>query len=142
MRIQCVPGPSFSFPHEACASPYAGKRGTGDEATKDSNSLLSDCNLIITVEHNYSIKCRTDYFLFAIIVHLSFICRDIPMPLVTSGVEYGNLRERCLIRMKEFGSSCRDIRTREVGIQEIHKKIQPYEVCLSISRIILFIFLV
>ena len=50
------------------------------------------------------------------------------MPLVTSGVEYGNLRERALSRMKEFGTDCRDIRTREVGIQEIHKRIFPYEV--------------
>lgn len=54
--------------------------------------------------------------------------RDIPMPLVTSGVEYGNLRERALLRMKEFGTDCRDVRTREVGIQEIHKKIVPFEV--------------
>lgn len=50
------------------------------------------------------------------------------MPLVTSGVEYGNLRERALLRMKEFGTDCRDVRTREVGIQEIHKKIVPFEV--------------
>lgn len=43
--------------------------------------------------------------------------RDIPMPLVTSGVEYGNLREHALARMKQLGTSCRDVRTREVGIQ-------------------------
>merc|ERR1712154_448443 len=47
--------------------------------------------------------------------------RDIPMPLVSSGVEHGNLRELALARMK-------DVRTREVGIQEIHNKIKPYEV--------------
>ncbi|KAG7135049.1 Elongator complex protein 3 like [Verticillium longisporum] len=39
--------------------------------------------------------------------------RDIPMPLVTSGVENGNLRELALARMKDFGTSCRDVRTRE-----------------------------
>lgn len=50
------------------------------------------------------------------------------MPLVTSGVEHGNLRELALARMKDFGTQCRDVRTREVGIQEIHNKVRPYEV--------------
>ncbi|XP_055338450.1 elongator complex protein 3-like [Paramacrobiotus metropolitanus] len=54
--------------------------------------------------------------------------RDIPMPLVTSGVEHGNLRELALARMKDFGTKCRDVRTREVGIQEIHHKVRPYQV--------------
>ena len=35
--------------------------------------------------------------------HLS-PCRDIPMPLVSSGVEHGNLRELALARMKELGT--------------------------------------
>lgn len=30
--------------------------------------------------------------------------------------------------MKDLGTDCRDVRTREVGIQEIHHKVQPYEV--------------
>lgn len=54
--------------------------------------------------------------------------RDIPMPLVTSGVENGNLRELALARMKDFGTTCRDVRTREVGIQEVHHKVQPDQV--------------
>ncbi|KAI8593596.1 hypothetical protein BDZ88DRAFT_492867 [Geranomyces variabilis] len=54
--------------------------------------------------------------------------RDIPMPLVTSGVENGNLRELALQRMKDLGTDCRDVRTREVGIQDIHHKIQPDQV--------------
>ncbi|KAI8833976.1 Elongator subunit [Chytriomyces hyalinus] len=54
--------------------------------------------------------------------------RDIPMPLVTSGVENGNLRELSLQRMKDLGTECRDVRTREVGIQDIHHQIQPDEV--------------
>eukprot|EP00898_Chlorokybus_atmophyticus_P002163 jgi/Chlat1/2948/Chrsp2S04682 len=59
------------------------------------------------------------------------IQRDIPMPLVTSalvqnrmkqtfylaGVEKGNLRELALARMQDLGLKCRDVRTREVGIQ-------------------------
>ncbi|OWF54410.1 elongator complex protein 3 isoform X1 [Mizuhopecten yessoensis] len=53
--------------------------------------------------------------------------RDIPMPLVSSGVEHGNLRELALARMKDLGSQCRDVRTREVGIQEIHNKVKPFE---------------
>lgn len=54
--------------------------------------------------------------------------RDIPMPLVSSGVEYGNLRELALERMADLGLKCRDVRTREVGINEIHRKIRPYDV--------------
>ncbi|GMG04261.1 unnamed protein product [[Candida] boidinii] len=54
--------------------------------------------------------------------------RDIPMPLVTSGVENGNLRELALARMKDFGTSCRDVRTREVGIQEVHHKVSPDQI--------------
>lgn len=50
------------------------------------------------------------------------------MPLVSSGVEHGNLRELALLRMKDLGTQCRDVRTREVGIQEIHNKVKPYEV--------------
>lgn len=51
------------------------------------------------------------------------------MPLVSSGVEHGNLRELALARMRDLGTQCRDVRTREVGIQEIHNKVKPYEVC-------------
>lgn len=32
------------------------------------------------------------------------MCRDIPMPLVSSGVEHGNLRELALARMKDLGT--------------------------------------
>jgi elongator complex protein 3 len=42
--------------------------------------------------------------------------RDIPMPLVSSGVENGNLRQLALERMKDFGAECRDVRYREVGV--------------------------
>nr|WCZ58750.1 elongator complex protein 3 [Seculamonas ecuadoriensis] len=56
------------------------------------------------------------------------IQRDIPMPLVSSGVENGNLRELALARMKELGWKCRDVRTREVGIQDIHNKVRPDQV--------------
>ncbi|KAH1004552.1 hypothetical protein HUJ05_005348 [Dendroctonus ponderosae] len=54
--------------------------------------------------------------------------RDIPMPLVSSGVEHGNLRELALERMKDLGLKCRDVRTREVGITEIHEKVRPHDV--------------
>jgi elongator complex protein 3 len=49
-------------------------------------------------------------------VRIYRIQRDIPMPLVTSGVEHGNLRELALKRMKDLNLPCRDVRTREVGI--------------------------
>lgn len=53
------------------------------------------------------------------------IQRDIPMPLVTSGVEKGNLRELALARMGQLGLRCRDVRTREVGIQ-----VHPCSLCM------------
>eukprot|EP01006_Ploeotia_vitrea_P026762 TRINITY_DN59708_c0_g1_i1.p1 TRINITY_DN59708_c0_g1~~TRINITY_DN59708_c0_g1_i1.p1 ORF type:complete len:582 (-),score=27.01 TRINITY_DN59708_c0_g1_i1:112-1857(-) len=56
------------------------------------------------------------------------IQRDIPMPLVTSGVDSGNLRELALARMKALGLKCRDVRTREVGQQQIHENILPDQV--------------
>lgn len=56
------------------------------------------------------------------------IQRDIPMPLVTSGVENGNLRELALRKMKEMNLVCRDVRTREVGIKEVHTKALPDEI--------------
>lgn len=46
----------------------------------------------------------------------------------SSGVEHGNLRELALARMADLGLKCRDIRTREVGINEIHKKVKPHDV--------------
>eukprot|EP00002_Diphylleia_rotans_P020710 TRINITY_DN4019_c0_g1_i4.p1 TRINITY_DN4019_c0_g1~~TRINITY_DN4019_c0_g1_i4.p1 ORF type:complete len:554 (-),score=104.04 TRINITY_DN4019_c0_g1_i4:1122-2783(-) len=54
--------------------------------------------------------------------------RDIPMPLVTSGVEYGNLRELALARAKDLGLVVRDVRTREAGIKDIHHKVKPEQV--------------
>ncbi|UYI27040.1 elongator complex protein 3 [Encephalitozoon cuniculi] len=54
--------------------------------------------------------------------------RDIPMTLVSSGVEHGNIRELALARMKDYRTRCRDIRTREVGIRNIHENILPEEV--------------
>ena len=56
------------------------------------------------------------------------IQRDIPMPLVTSGVETGQLRELALKRMKELDMPCRDVRTREVGIKMIHTSLRPDQV--------------
>ncbi len=53
------------------------------------------------------------------------IQRDIPMPLVTSGVEYGNLRQLVHARMREvYGTTCRDVRSREVGMMDIHHKVR------------------
>ena len=57
-------------------------------------------------------------------VRIYRIQRDIPMPLVSSGVEKGNLRELALARMGQLGLACRDVRTRECGIQDIHHKVR------------------
>ena len=56
-------------------------------------------------------------------VRIYRIQRDIPMPLVSSGVEKGNLRELALARMGHLGLQCRDVRTREAGIQDIHHQV-------------------
>jgi len=56
------------------------------------------------------------------------IQRDIPMPLVTSGVDHGNLRELAVARMEELNLQCKDVRTREVGIKQIHHRINPDQV--------------
>ena len=47
MRKQCVPGPSFPPPREARASPYAGKRGTGDEASECADLILTSMIVIV-----------------------------------------------------------------------------------------------
>lgn len=56
------------------------------------------------------------------------------MPLVSSGVENGNLRELAMARMRDFGLTCRDVRSREVGLHEIHNRVRvrhppPYLPC-------------
>ncbi|KAJ6229946.1 elongator complex protein [Anaeramoeba flamelloides] len=52
--------------------------------------------------------------------------RDIPLPLISSsGVKKSNIREIALDRVAELGGKCRDVRTREVGIKEIHEKTRP-----------------
>lgn len=66
----------------------------------------------------------------AVQVRVYRIQRDIPMPLVTSGVEKGNLRELALARMGQLGLRCRDVRTREAGIQDIHNNVRPASLCL------------
>ena len=60
-------------------------------------------------------------------VRIYRIQRDIPMPLVTSGVEKGNLRELALARMGQLGLRCRDVRTREAGIQVHSPAASPQE---------------
>ena len=50
-------------------------------------------------------------------------------------MEHGNLRELALARMRDLGTTCRDVRTREVGIQEIHHKVRPYQVGAGSGRV-------
>jgi elongator complex protein 3 len=54
--------------------------------------------------------------------------RDVPMNLVTAGVESGNLRTLAMDRLKERGGKCRDVRAREEGITEIRERIRPVNV--------------
>eukprot|EP00792_Barthelona_sp_PAP020_P007200 TRINITY_DN3121_c4_g6_i1.p1 TRINITY_DN3121_c4_g6~~TRINITY_DN3121_c4_g6_i1.p1 ORF type:complete len:549 (+),score=126.44 TRINITY_DN3121_c4_g6_i1:28-1647(+) len=54
--------------------------------------------------------------------------RDIPLPLVTSGAEFGNMRQLAMERAEEKKGRILDIRAREVGMSKIHRKIQPHQV--------------
>ena len=45
-----------------------------------------------------------------------------------AGVENGNLRELALVRMGELDLQCRDVRTREVGMKQIHQRINPDQI--------------
>lgn len=54
--------------------------------------------------------------------------RDIPMPLVSSGVEYGNIREMALNRLNDYNGKCRDVRTREIGIKNIKEGVNATNV--------------
>lgn len=57
------------------------------------------------------------------------------MPLVSSGVENGNLRELALQRMRDFGLKCRDVRNREVGLHEIHNKVRVSTMGIDRARL-------
>jgi elongator complex protein 3 len=62
-------------------------------------------------------------------VRLYRVQRDIPMPLVTAGVSHGNLRQVVHRRMQEvYNTSCRDIRSREIGIQALSGDVAEDEV--------------
>jgi elongator complex protein 3 len=57
------------------------------------------------------------------------IQRDIPMPLVSSGVEHGNLRELAMQKLKDWDLPTWDIRTtREAGMKQIHSSVTPDQV--------------
>lgn len=57
------------------------------------------------------------------------IQRDIPMPLVSAGVERGNLRQLALARMAALGLRCRDVRTREAGAPMLLPAALPTNCC-------------
>jgi elongator complex protein 3 len=50
------------------------------------------------------------------------------MPLVSSGVEHGNLRELALQKLRDWNVPCLDIRSREVGMKQIHSQVTPEQV--------------
>lgn len=48
--------------------------------------------------------------------------------IINLGVENGNLRELALARMEELDLQCRDVRTREVGMKQIHQRLNPDQI--------------
>ncbi|KAL0228384.1 hypothetical protein RCL1_004527 [Eukaryota sp. TZLM3-RCL] len=56
-------------------------------------------------------------------VRLYRVQRDIPIPLVTAGADVGNLRELGLAASQLRGEPCREVRTREVGIRDVHDEL-------------------
>ncbi len=57
---------------------------------------------VVSLVNTYSYSC-----VFSLLPVLLLPLRDIPMPLVSSGVEHGNLRELALARMKDMGTEVR-----------------------------------
>lgn len=49
--------------------------------------------------------------------------------LKLSNVSYCLSIDKRFINFTDYVCQCRDVRTREVGIQEIHHKVRPFEVC-------------
>lgn len=43
-------------------------------------------------------------------------------------LDNGNVRELALKKMRDMNVACRDVRTREVGIKDIHHKVRPDQV--------------
>ena len=52
-------------------------------------------------------------------------------------MEHGNIRGLVLSRMHDLGLECRDVRTREVGIKQIHEKILPESVCWKSNYLVI-----
>jgi hypothetical protein len=38
------------------------------------------------------------------------------------------------LMLQDFGTECRDVRTREVGIQEIHHKVGQFNSCIFLTH--------
>ena len=61
-------------------------------------------------------------------VRIFRVQRDVPMTLVSAGVENGNLRTLAMERLIKRGGKCRDVRAREVGVTEIREKVRPNKI--------------
>ena len=118
--VVVVGDPYVTVPHDHVM-------GDGARPLRRPSVLVRPCETI-------SLQCAFMWVSVAELLTFLTFFRDIPMPLVSSGVEHGNLRELALARMKDLGTQCRDVRTREVGIQEIHHKVKPYEVRLHTGQ--------
>lgn len=73
---------------------------------------------------SYSVDTLVDLLtiIFSLVlpwIRIYRVQRDIPIPLISDGVEHSNIREMVLNKMKDLKIRCRDIRTREVGIKNV-----------------------
>lgn len=68
-------------------------------------------------------------------VRIMRVDRDIPVPLIESGIDKSNVREMAVrILEGEFGAKCRCIRCREVGIHQIRGGAAPRDEDLRLVR--------
>ncbi len=67
-------------------------------------------------------------------VRIQRIQRDVPAPMISSGVKKSNLRQFVENEMKDHGKTCRCIRCREIGHKSLKKKIDLDVLDIKLTR--------
>lgn len=68
-------------------------------------------------------------------VRIMRVDRDIPVPLIESGIDKSNVREMAVDLLRsQYGQSCRCIRCREVGLRQLRGGAAPTEDALGLVR--------
>ena len=67
-------------------------------------------------------------------VRIQRIQRDVPAPMISSGVKKSNLRQFVKQEMQEHGKACRCIRCREIGLKSLKKTIDLNDLKIAYSQ--------